>query len=353
MIQNWEKQGQIYPTRAQCPTVLKITENNREVWRIFFADRNAQGQSFIRYIDVNPENPKEILFEETNPILQYGPPGSFDHFGQMPTSIIVDMVSGGRGEAEEYPMYYLFYIGWGQRLDVPYHNSIGLAYSYDGKTFHKSYPGPIIGTSKFDPFFTGTACVVRGQNDPTLFWCYYLSSNGWESDGTKLEPTYRIKEAISGGLTRPEGMGSWECKPDTEGVVIDFNSPDEGGICNATVFYDQNQIKHMWYCYRKKFDYRTNRANTYRIGYATGYPAVLDGIKIKEKAKWVRQDNLVDLPLSESGWDEEMLAYPHVIEHKGKLYMFYNGNGFGTTGFGYATLKLDSGVGAKTAAVIC
>jgi len=333
-IQNWEKQGQIYTTRAQCPTVLKTFSSGRDVWRIFFADRNDKGQSYIRYIDVNPENPKEILFEEKNSLLPFGPPGSFDHSGIMSTSIIEDKISGGRATYdEEVPIYYLFYIGWSQRTDVPYHNAIGLAYSYDGKTFHKYYPGPIIGTSTVDPFFTGTACVVRGHHDTSLHWCYYLSCTGWESDGNKLEPTYRIKEAVSCG-----NLGNWSCKPDKEGVIIDFNSPDEGGICNATVFYDQNRIKHMWFCYRKKFDYRTNRDNSYRIGYTVGYPAMYEGKNLKEKARWVRQDSLVNLPLSESGWDSEMCCYPNVIEHRGILYMFYNGNGFGSTGIGYATL---------------
>lgn len=328
-IQNWKKHGQIYSTRAQCPTVLKIKENGKDVWRIFFADRNEKGQSFVRYIDVNPKNPKEILYEEKNSLLQYGPPGSFDVSGQMPTSIIEDKTREGK------TVYYLFYIGWSQRLDVPYHNAIGLAYSYDGKTFAKYFNGPIIGTSTEDPFFTGTACVVKSHSTSS-YWCYYLSCNGWESDGTKLEPTYRIKEAHSLG-----NIGNWFCKSDKEGVVIDFNSPDEGGICNATVFYDEKRVKHTWFCYRKKFDYRTNKANSYRIGYAIGHPPVIEGLKMKEEGRWFRQDNLVNLPLGEAGWDSEMQCYPNVIQHGKKLYMFYNGNEFGNTGFGYATLPLD------------
>jgi hypothetical protein len=31
-----------------------------------------------------------------------------------------------------------------------------------------------------------------------------------------------------------------------------------------------------------------------------------------------------------------MIAYPFVLKHKGQLYMFYNGNGFGKTGIGLA-----------------
>lgn len=343
--QVWQKQGQIYQTRAQCPTVLKTTNENGACWRIFFADRNAAGKAFIRYIDVNPDNPKEILFEESKSILEFGPPGSFDASGVMPTCVIKERTGGDRVSPDGERIYYLFYIGWGQRLDVPYHNAVGIAYSYDGRNFEKSYPGPVLGTSAADPFFTGTACVVPGHNDKSFYTCYYLSCNGWLSDGGKLEPTYRIKEATTGGLSNAY-FNTWRCKPDKNGVVIDFKSEDEGGISNATVFCDDpNQIKHMWFCYRNKFDYRTNKANSYRIGYATGYPAVLidnNPFKVKEKARWVRQDSLVDLPPSEAGWDSEMICYPNVIKYKDTLYMFYNGNGFGSSGFGYATLPVSA-----------
>jgi hypothetical protein len=44
----------------------------------------------------------------------------------------------------------------------------------------------------------------------------------------------------------------------------------------------------------------------------------------------------VNLKLSDSGWDSEAIAYPYVIRIKNKYIMFYNGNGFGKTGFGYA-----------------
>jgi hypothetical protein len=38
-----------------------------------------------------------------------------------------------------------------------------------------------------------------------------------------------------------------------------------------------------------------------------------------------------------------MQAYGSVARHGGDLVMFYNGNGFGRTGFGYARLAVDDG----------
>jgi len=46
------------------------------------------------------------------------------------------------------------------------------------------------------------------------------------------------------------------------------------------------------------------------------------------------------IDVSEEGWDSEMLAYPFFYKHNEKVYMFYNGNGFGKSGFGYAELEL-------------
>jgi hypothetical protein len=54
---------------------------------------------------------------------------------------------------------------------------------------------------------------------------------------------------------------------------------------------------------------------------------------------WQRNDDLVDIGLSETGWDSEMVNYPHVFELDGKTYMLYQGNGMGRAGFGLAVLE--------------
>ena len=69
--------------------------------------------------------------------------------------------------------------------------------------------------------------------------------------------------------------------------------------------------------------------STYRVRYAESS----DGIH------WVRKDEEVDLDVSDSGWDSEMICYPYIFDHKGNRYMLYNGNDFGKTGFGLAVLE--------------
>ena len=56
---------------------------------------------------------------------------------------------------------------------------------------------------------------------------------------------------------------------------------------------------------------------------------------------WVRNDALAGIDVSAEGWDSEMVCYPSVFEHRRYLYMLYNGNGYGETGFGLAVLERD------------
>ena len=70
------------------------------------------------------------------------------------------------------------------------------------------------------------------------------------------------------------------------------------------------------------------KISTYRIRKATS----------KDGIKWERTKE-IELDVSESGWDSEMVCYPYVFEYNGKLYMLYNGNNYGKTGIGLAVLE--------------
>ena len=143
-----------------------------------------------------------------------------------------------------------------------------------------------------------------------------MSCTKWEVISGQAEPYYHIKYAES-----VDGI-NWERK----GIVaIDYRTEEEGGIVRASVL-KENDIYKMWYSYRNGKDYRKNRKNSYRIGYAESPNGIV----------WARNDNQVGIDISESGWDSEMICYPYVVVHKGKKYLFYNGNTFGKDGFGYA-----------------
>jgi len=54
---------------------------------------------------------------------------------------------------------------------------------------------------------------------------------------------------------------------------------------------------------------------------------------------WNREDEKAGIDVSKEGWDSKMIAYPYIVKTSNKVLMFYNGNGFGTSGFGYAYLE--------------
>ena len=85
----------------------------------------------------------------------------------------------------------------------------------------------------------------------------------------------------------------------------------------------------MFFCYRHATDYKQNKDKSYKIGDASSENLV----------DWVRNDSKAGIIISDSGWDSEMICYPHIVKLDEKYLMFYNGNGFGKSGFGYAELE--------------
>lgn len=307
---SWVKKGLIFvpdgrfdwsQSHAQVPVV---DTNYPDKWRIYYSTRNSKSESSISYIDVERGNPSRILYVHNQPILSKGALGAFDDSGLMPTCLV-----------NHDGIKYLYTIGWMLRSTIPYHNSIGLAISEDGgQTFFKPFEGPILTTTKDEPYFCGTAfvCVENG-----IWRMWYLSCTRWEVINGKPEPFYHIKYAES-----KDGI-EWK----REGIVaIDYLDEAEAGLVSASVIKEDNVYK-MWFGYRKGLNYRTDRNQSYKIGYAES----ADGIS------WNRKDDQAGIGISEEGWDNLMISYPYVVEDDNQNYMFYNGNGFGTTGFGYAS----------------
>jgi hypothetical protein len=44
---------------------------------------------------------------------------------------------------------------------------------------------------------------------------------------------------------------------------------------------------------------------------------------------------------SSQGWDSQMTCYPALFWHRERLWLAYNGNGYGATGFGLAVWEGD------------
>jgi hypothetical protein len=307
----WIKKGLIFKpednyewmvSHASIPVADPI---NDEVLRIYFGTRDREGRSFPTYLEVLADDPREIRYVHDQPILSLGKLGTFDDNGIMPSWIV------NHGSKK-----YLYYIGWNPQVTVAYRLSIGLAISDDGgKSFSKYSEGPICDRDVDEPYFNTAPCVVV---DETRWKMWYVSCTGWEMINKRPEPRYHIKYAFS-----DDGI-HWQR---TNQVCIDYDS-FTAAIGRPCVFVT-NGMYRMLYSYRSIENYRTDPGQSYRLGYAESS----DGIH------WLRRDNEVGIDKSVTGWDSEMLEYSHVFMSKRGTYLFYNGNGFGQSGFGYAVLR--------------
>lgn len=306
----WEKKGLIFKTdgryewmahHAAVPTADKV---NDEVLRIYFSTRDTQSRSHTTFIEVELDNPQKVLYIHDRPVLSPGKLGTFDDSGVLPSCIV---------NHEERK--YLYYAGYNRSVTVPYRNALGLAVSDDGGlTFSRVSDGSVVDRSFLDPYFIATAFAMFDE-DRWKLW--YASSTGWTVINGHPEPQYQIKYAES-----QDGM-NWI----REGVVcIEYKSEGEANV--RPFVLKENGLYRMWYCYRGSNGFRTDKAQSYRMGYADSQNGIA----------WERKDDEVGIERSEEGWDSLMIEYPYLYEHKGRKYLLYNGNGFGETGFGYAVL---------------
>lgn len=308
----WIKQGLIFKpdgkhewnkSHAQVPFCFLL---DNDTLRIFYATRDIHNRTSTSFIDVNPKDPKQILYVHDKPVLEHGEGGSYDDSGAMPSWIVKDD-----------DRLLLYYTGWNRSEEASYRLSIGVAASNDnGVAFQKLYPGPILDRSKFDPIWVGQPCVIK-ENDSWKMW--YLSCEKIEIINGHPEPFYNVKYAYS-----ENGM-DWIRNND---VCIDFEPGKIDAIGRPCVFKENDTYK-MFHSNRKAVGYRSDKAAGYRIGYSES----------KDGIHWKRLDDIVGIEKSEEGWDSIMNEYCTTYKFEGKRYLIYNGDGFGASGFGYAVLE--------------
>ena len=84
----------------------------------------------------------------------------------------------------------------------------------------------------------------------------------------------------------------------------------------------------MFFCCWVPENFRKTRSR--KIGYASS----------TDLLHWTRDDTKAGIDISKGdAFDNEMIAYPHVFELDGKIYMLYLGNQVGRYGFGLAELE--------------
>ncbi len=301
----WKKKGKIYCPSGEhswelntfmTPHALKVEEG---VIRIWGGVRDSQGVSRIKYIDVEEKNPSNVLYVSDRPSLDIGNPGCFDDNGV----ILGDILPVNN-------RLFLYYVGFQHVQKVKFFAFSGVAISDDGgKTFERYSEVPIMDRSQQGRY---GRCIHTVLHEEGIFKCYYAVISDWKKISDNYYPVYNIWYTSSkDGVTFPR-VDTCLCV-DVEG--------DEYRIGRPKV-YKTNDGYEMYYT-------RDLISKEYIVGYAIS----------KNGVDWIRDDKKAGLQKSKEGWDSEMACYPVKLSTDSGDYLFYNGNGMGKTGVGYATLE--------------
>lgn len=291
---------------AQSPQALVFNDFVRFYFSTRLSD-NGKFVSIVQYVDMTKDF-QQVRGRSLGPVLSLGKLGTFDEHGVFPFCVL-------RHGNEIFG----YTSGWNRRKSVSVDTAIGLAISInDGKTFERIGDGPVLGPSLHEPYLV---CDPFVRNFNGLFHMWYIFGTRWKSnrDG-EPERTYVIAHATSS-----DGV-NWtrEGRP-----IITQKHKDE---CQALPTVIQMGSRyHMLFCHRHTFDFRTNSANAYRLGYAFSDDLV----------NWVRDDERCGMETGDSSWDREMMCYPNLFACDGHIYLAYNGNEFGRHGFGLARLECE------------
>jgi hypothetical protein len=305
----WAKLGQIFCADGQsewmvsggrAPVPLHICDNH---FRIYFASYDIAGRGRIFSLELDITQPTRIFNLITEPLVDLGQVGYFDDNGIIPSDLL-----------KEEGCLYLYTIGFSIKNRIIFDAATGLAISRDGGTSFTKLPGPVLDRNVDDPCFAASPTVMR-ENGQWRMW--YVSCDHWFPMGDGYRHYYNIKHRTS-----KDGI-YWDAHAT---VCIDYANDYEYAISRPTVIKEPDGMYRMWYSFRAQ-----PGIETYRIGYAES----------KDGLSWIRKDGAVGIDVSSEGWDSEMICYPYVFKHCGHMYMLYNGNGYGKTGFGLAVLEGD------------
>ena len=300
----WKKVGLVYEpnmpsfTHGSHPCAIHYKD---DIFVVAFTCRDVERKShvFLSYATISDGHvsligsPKIALFP--------GEAGTFDCDGVISVCLI-----------KHNDQYYLYYVGWQNLPEGLWICDTGRAkLDTVNLTLTKEFLGPVLGRDKSNPLFAaGTAFHITNG----VWHTWYNSGIKWEKTDHGWHHHYGIHHAQS-----TNGI-DWVCDP---GLCLPFADEYEYAFGRPSVYYCDG-IYFMWFAHRA-----TKDIATYRIGFASSR----DGLK------WDRNDALAGIDVSTEGWDSEMICYPYIFEHCGRMYMLYNGNGYGRTGFGLAVLE--------------
>jgi hypothetical protein len=294
----WRKLGRVYcaggerpwaASHAYCPTALWLGDRIRVLCAFLDADRIGR----CGWVDVAADRPDRVLAVSERPALDVGEPGTFDEHGVTPLSAI--RLDDGR--------LRLYYAGWQRGVGVRYTLLTGAAESDDdGESFARVSRVPVLERSD-DELHVRSSVLVRHDGEDWRAW--YAAGSEWRGE----RPRYGLRHARSeDGLVWPShGTPCLEPRDDELGFARPCIAERDGSLA-------------MWYS-RRALD------GAYDLGFA----------RSRDGLEWERDDAHAGLERGLVGdWDHEMVGLTSLLETPRGALLFYNGNGYGETGFGVA-----------------
>lgn len=302
----WKKRGLVFApgddefSHGSHPCAVHYQD---DIFIVAFTRRDSRQRSqvFLAHAEVRDGHMK--LLGEPKLALRFGEPGRFDCDGAISVCFVAH-----RG------CIYLYYVGWQNLPDTLWICDTGRAVLDPRElTLTREFDGPVLGRDKHNPLFAAaTAFHVSGDRWQT----WYNSGIRWEKTADGWKHYYGIHYAESANGT------DWTCHP---GLCIPFADEYEYAFGRPCVICVDGTY-FMWFAHRA-----TKYIDAYRMGFASS----------RDGRHWLRDDAIAGIDVSVQGWDSEMICYPCVFEHRGLMYMLYNGNGYGKTGFGLAVMEAE------------
>lgn len=305
MKNRWRKLGQLYTPQAtgRHPKLASHAANplpihlERDVYRIFYSGRDEQNRSSVGAVDIDIEK-RSIINDHHDPFFEHGEPGCY----------YSDGISIG-GYYDVGGARYILFMGWQNPPNRHWRGDIGRLMLTNDLTLELVDRLPLMSNDLIDPLSLSYPWVQALSSGGYEMW--YGSTLSWDAGNGEM--LHVIHHAIS------KDGESWV----KDGLAVPYEIGRAQAFSKPTVLHGERNDKEMW------FSYRCGTGRKYRLGYARS----VDGLN------WILDLPSSGIDVSPSGWDSEMIEYPYVFRHRDQIYMLYNGNGYGFTGFGLALLE--------------
>lgn len=296
----WQKLGCIYTpnhphdkllSHAANPLAVQISD---DVFRVFYSARDAHNRSSVSYLHLNMAT-QQVTYVHPKPVFEYGDEDSFYSHG----------VSIGNVYRVENKTYMLF-MGWQNHAGKHWRGDIGRLIVQDNGELLLDSAKPLLGLDQEDAISLSYPWVEKING---LYHMWYGSTKTWDAGNGEMEHVIKYASSQNGHDWIKQG----QVIPSPLGLAQAYSRP------TVTSFNDK---LHMW------FSYRSGDGTSYRIGHAESADINDWQLDLAENG----------IGISPQGWDSQMIEYPFAFKHKEHIYMLYNGNGYGKTGFGLAKL---------------